>query len=275
MENRSNNQAEDFIIGSININGISNRNHLLLDRYNDQLNFKLLAIQESLSCDKDKLKLSNMKIITDTNISANRGALLYIHDSIPSTNLVDISKISKHIDSAWALIVIKDKRYIVGRIYVNDRYTHAMSDALRMLNTAEQMKSRLKAKGVILMGDFNARHTMWGDRLIDKHGKELAENLNYSLFSITTAQTPTFLCDGGSSFIDLIIASNNVIDELKPCTTDDTAELFSGAPRRGHVPLLTSLMGCQLVPNNEKNGKWILSAKQIIQKNCGILLKKL
>ena len=248
MENRFNNKGEDFTIGSININGISNRNHLLLDRYVDNSKFKLFAVQESLTCDKDKIKLSNMKIITDTNKSTNRGAVLYIHNSIPSTNLVDISRISKHIDSAWALIVIKDKRYIVGSIYVNDRYPQAMSDALCMLNSANEMKGRLKATGIILMGDFNARHTLWGDRLIDKHGKELVENLNYSQFSITTAQTPTFMCDGGSSFIDLIIASNNVIDQLKPCTTDNTTELFSGAPRRGHVPLLTSLMGSRLSP---------------------------
>ena len=280
MENRLNNRSEDFIIGSININGISNRNHLLLDRYVDKLKFKLFAVHESLSCDKDKIKLSNMKMITDTNRSVNRGAILYIHDSIQSTNLVDISKISKHIDSAWALIVIKDKRYIVGSIYVNDRYPHAISDALCMLNTAEQMKSGLKATGVIVMGDFNARHTLWGDRLIDKHGKELAENLNYSLFSITTAKTPTFLCDGGSSFIDLIIASSNVIDQLKPCTTDNTAELFSGAPGRGHVPLLTSLVGCMPTPNKvtEKLDiqsinweEWSNELENLIQENLQII----
>ena len=243
MDNNSSKNNEDVIIGSININGISNRNHLLLDNYVNKQKIKILAVQESLSYDTEKIKLTNMKSITDSNKSKNRGAVLYIHKTIQSTNLDDISKISKNIDSAWAMVVIASKRYIVGSIYVNDRYAHAMEDALRMLNAAEQMKIKLKAAGIILMGDFNARHTLWGDKLIDAHGKELAENLNYNTFSISTAPNPTFLCDGGGSCIDLVISSNNIVDRLKKCYTDDTVELFSGAPSRGHVPVITALIG--------------------------------
>ena len=250
MDTRINNQLqEEIIIGSINLNGISNRNHILLDNYVYKNKIKILAVQESLSCDLEKIKLSNMKTITDSNKATNRGALLYIHDTIPSTNLQNISKLSKKIDSAWALVVIDSKRYIVGSVYVNDNHPNSIEDTLLMINTAEEMKTTLKAVGVIAMGDYNARHTLWGDRVIDDHGRKLAEKINYSSFSILTSPTPTFLCAGGSSFIDLVVASNNIVGKLKDCCTDETVELWSGAPRRGHVPLLTALKGCAAKPN--------------------------
>ena len=222
---------------------MSSRSQLMLNKYVDAEKFGIVSVQESGSCDKEKLKLTNMKTITDTNKSRNRGSVLYIHNSILSTNLVDISKLSKHIDSAWAITVIDNKRYIVGSIYVKLNYKQAIKETLQMLNTAEEMKDKLKASGVLLMGDFNARHTVWGDRVINEYGQELVDNLDYNLFSITTAPKPTFLCENGGSFIDLVIMSNSIVDQLKACNTDETVELFSGAPTRGHVPLLTALNG--------------------------------
>ena len=252
MDTRTNNQFKDAIFCSININGISGRNHLLLDKYVYDENIKILAVQESLSCDKDKINLTNMKTITDTNKAANRGAVLYVHNTLPSSNLIEIARLSKNIDSAWALVVIDNKRYIIGSVYVIDRYRDSMKDTLLLINAAEQLKSKLKAAGIILMGDFNARHTLWGDRIIDKHGKELAERINYNAFSILTAQSPTYLCEGGCSFIDLIVVSNSIADSLKTCSTDNTVELFSGAPRRGHVPLLTALSTSKRLIDNIK-----------------------
>ena len=56
------------------------------------------------------------------------------------------------------------------------------------------------------------------------------------------ADTPTFLSsNGGSSCIDLVICSNNLVNNIKSIVTDNEVELFSGAPLRGHVPVITSL----------------------------------
>ena len=59
--------------------------------------------------------------------------------------------------------------------------------------------------------------------------------------SIITSKTPTFLCENGSSFIDLMIISKNLVSKVETCYTDSEVELFSGAPLRGHVPLIMKL----------------------------------
>ena len=122
---------------SINICGMSSRSQLMLDKYVDTEKFKILFVQESGTCDMEKLKLSNMKTVTDTNKSRNRGAVLYIHNSISSTSLLDIPKLSNSIDSAWAITVLGNKRYIVGSIYVKLSHRNAITETLQMLNSAE------------------------------------------------------------------------------------------------------------------------------------------
>lgn len=226
---------------SINICGLSSRSQILLDKYADSEKIDILAVQESGTGDKEKLKLINMKTVVDTNNSANRGAVLYVHNNISCTTLTEISKVSKNIDSAWGLTVIKNRRYIIGSIYVKLKYIHAITEVMKMLNIAEKLTKKVKAAGVILIGDFNARHTSWGDTTNNEYGKQLLETLDNTRFTICTSKSPTFLCENGSSFIDLMIISNGLTSKVQPCYTDEVVELFSGAPLRGHVPLLTAI----------------------------------
>lgn len=235
------NSKSDVKICSINICGLSNRSLVMLDKYADEERLDIIAVQESGTADKAKIQLTNMKTITDTNNSSNRGAVLYVHDKISCTNLPEISKLSKHIDSAWGLVVIKKKRYIVGSIYVKLNYREAVKETIVMLNKAKTLSLKFKAAGVIVAGDFNARHTLWGDSVNNEYGKQIVEELDNTIFTVHTAKTPTFLCENGSSHIDLVIASNNVTDIIQPCYTDEVSELYSGAPIRGHVPLITKL----------------------------------
>ena len=110
------NQRRKTKICSINIGGLSNKARFKLDKYVNDENFGIIAVQENGPHEQDKMKLTNMKLIQDTNASKNRGALLYIHDSIPHVSLSEISKQSTELDSAWALVIINKKRYIIGSI---------------------------------------------------------------------------------------------------------------------------------------------------------------
>ena len=113
---------------------------------------------------------------------------------------------------------------------------------MNMLNAAKVKQRELKASGIILTGDFNARHQSWGDTQSNYYGKKLAESLDNTEFIICTSKSPTFLCANGSSHIDLSIMSTNLADSVHNCRTDEEVELFSGAPARGHVPLITELL---------------------------------
>ena len=110
-----------------------------------------------------------------------------------------------------------------------------------MLKEAEKKKVELKASGIILLGDFNSRHHCWGDNIINYYGRCLAESIDNTIYSICTSKSPTFLCSNGRSYIDLAIMSNDLAESVISCNTDDEVELFSGAPIRGHVPLLITL----------------------------------
>ena len=242
MLRNSCNNSKNTKVCSINIGGLSSKARFQLDKYVNDENVGILAVQENGPHEIDKMQLTNMKIIQDTNKSKNRGALLYIHQSIPYVILSEISKKSTELDSVWALVVLNKKRIIIGSIYVKHHYTNAIKDALSLLNSAYTMRNKLKAQGVILTGDFNARHPAWGDSVTTDKGKQLFDQLDFTKFKILTSDSPTYLCVDGSSHIDLMIASNSISDIISPCYTDDIVELSSGAPFRGHVPLLTSIL---------------------------------
>ena len=228
---------------TININGFSAGSQFLMNKYNDTERFDMIAIQETEKYNLKDLDLDNMTVIWDTNKAKNHGAALYINNRHSITKLEAISKISNNIDSCWGLAVINNTRIIIGSIYVKRDYKPAIQETVNMLKEAKNKQKELKAAGIILTGDFNARHQSWGDRLNDYNGKQLVELLDYSEYSVCASKSPTFLAvDNANSLIDLFIISNNLADKVVSCKTDESIELNSGAPRRGHVPVILEII---------------------------------
>lgn len=228
-------------ICSINICGLSDRSKLVLDKYVDSKKYDAVAVQETGSCKIDKLSLSNMNIITDSNEAKNRGVALYVRNNHSIAKLEQIGIGFKNIDSAWGLAVVGGHRYIIGNVYAKLDYVHCIPEVIAMLENAQQLNSKLHAKGIILTGDLNARHQLWGDSTANDYGRRLTEQLDQTKYSIMTSETPTFLSTNGFSYIDLVIVSNNLVDKIINITTDNEVELFSGAPFRGHVPLIITI----------------------------------
>ena len=231
-------------ICTINICGLSNRSKMVLNKYSYDEELDAIAVQEVDTGTENlpNLELLNMSVITDTNKGKNKGAALYVNNKHSITKLDNISEISKNLDSCWGLVVMCKKRYIIGSIYVKLNHKPAVSEIMKMLDAAEKKKTEHKASGIILMGDFNARHCSWGDNINNYYGTQLAETLDSTKYSICTPKTPTFLCTNGKSHIDLNIISNSIAESVDSCVTDDHVELFSGSPTRGHVPVITELL---------------------------------
>ena len=225
---------------SINIAGMSSRSRFMLDKYADTNQFDAMAVQESGTTEHEKLAVTNMQTITDDNCAKNKGSVLYMKNLYSLTKLKELNQISKNIDTSWGITVIDNKRLIIGSIYLKLHYLDGIQEMITMLNKANDIKLKLKATGVILIGDLNARHTSWGDSMNNAYGNKLVELLDISKFSICSADSPTFLATNGSSSIDLMIVSNNLVEKVQSCTTDKEAELYSGAPFRGHVPVIAT-----------------------------------
>ena len=235
------NKRNEIKICTINICGLSEKSRFVLDKYVDDNKFNAVAVQETGNHNIDSISLSNMQVITDPNNASNKGSALYIKETHTITNLPELSTKYKNVDSCWGLVVINGTRYIMGNVYVKLNAITGISDVISMLNKAHQLNSKLKSKGVILIGDMNARHPSWGDSTMNAYGKKLFQDLDNTKFSIKTADEPSFLCTNGSSYIDLIIVSNNITSSINKIVTDPDIELFSGAPFRGHIPLIVSI----------------------------------
>ena len=226
---------------TINIDGMSDCSQILLDKYVDQEAFDVLFVQETRSVCKNKLKLTNMRVVTDTNEAKNRGAAIYARNHISITEIKEISSLSKNMDSAWALIVANNNRYIMGSIYVKLNYGNAITDVLKMLNEAEKISRKYKALGLILAGDFNSKHMSWGDKVHNKYGNELFEKLDNMKYNIHSAKCPTYRTEKGYSVIDLYISSTQLSDKIGLCHTDEEVDLKNGAPLKGHLPVLCNV----------------------------------
>jgi len=231
-------------ICSINICGFSERSQLVLDKYNDDQSFDILAVQETATGNTDPkhLHLTNMSVIRDPNNSSNKGCAIFFKDQHSLTNLPAISGLSKNIDTVWCLGVFGGKRIILGTVYLKLGYQKGTTELLSMLEKAKSLGNDLKASGIILCGDLNSRHTLFGDKLTDSYGKKLVEELDHCSYSILYPRSPSFIAvDGASSVIDVFIVSNNIEGKVSCPVTDIEVELFSGAPYRGHVPVITTV----------------------------------
>ena len=240
---------------SINIQGWSEKSRVTLDHYNHKDKFAAIFIQECMTDDLERIKITNMKVMCDNNKSKNRGAAICINKNFPTTKLKDINESSKNIDASWCLTIIQSKRYILGSVYIKQDYKNGIDDLLKMLDKAYSSIKKHKAVGLILTGDLNARHPSWGDHRSNEYGDKLFKNLDRNKFAIVTASTPTFLCKNkssiGSSYIDMNIMTTNLLDKVECCKTNVEVELFSGAPDRGHVPLLTTLTSAGSVTSTD------------------------
>ena len=265
MANNTNQQqnCNVFKLCTINIDGLSDKSKFSLNKYIHDEKFDTISILETGTSDTSKLELDNMTMICDTNNASNRGAALYARDKYSITKLESLSRVSNHIDSCWGLIIKNNRRYIMGSVYVKLNYNSAIKDVINMLNAAKAKQKELKAYGVILTGDFNARHMSWGDSQNNTYGKQLAELLDPSVYSICISKTPTFLCvNGGSSFIDFSIVTNEIADSVINCKTDEGVYLCSGAPKRGHVPVITEFQ-----TNSASNSEQIKTKLDISKMN--------
>ena len=88
----------------------------------------------------------------------------------------------------------------------------------------------------------------------------------------------------GSSCIDFVIASNNLIDKIDSIKTDDEIELLSGAPRMGHIRVIFNINKESATSSKTKSnhftvkldideiywGKWSLQIEQKIEDNLTI-----
>ena len=182
-----------------------------------------------------------MDYITDTNNSLIRGASFYVNSQKFSiSQLPQVSKVLRNLDTAWGLVCGKGFRYVVGSVHLKLDHKEAVNELIKILESAKKQASQLKAKEIIVLGDYNARNRLWGNQIDNQYGEELVDKLDFREYSIISSEDPPFLPSNGNSNIDFLICFNNLEPVFSNLVTDPVFELFSGAPNRGHVPISTT-----------------------------------
>ena len=81
------------------------------------------------------------------------------------------------------------------------------------------------------------------DETTNTYGEILTNNLTWGVFTIITTETSTFIAANGCSKIDFMVISSNLTGKITNISTDELANLATGAPTRGHIPVWATLLG--------------------------------
>ena len=203
---------------------MSDRSRITLDKYCHDKSIDILAIQESLTVDKTNLNVISMDYITDTNNSLNRGASL-CQLCLVSTNYHKYQKFQ----GSWTLPGVSFVGKVSGMLLDQSlklNHKEAVNELIKILESAKKQANQLKAKGIIVFGDYNARNRLWGNQIDNQYGEELADKLDFREYSIISSKDPTFLSSNGNSNIDFLICSNNLEPMFSNLLTDPVVELF-------------------------------------------------
>jgi hypothetical protein len=213
---------------------------MMLDKYVADNDILLLSVQET-GMNKQFKCLTNMRTYEDTNQQQNKGCAIFVNNKAMFTPLPEISMLSKSIDTVWGILKWQSKSYIIGNVYLKLDYQAGINDYLKMQNKAADLAAIHKCSGVLVMGDFNARHQIWNDISDNKYGKLLEQGIDWTKYCIRAPSERTFLAGNGGSLIDFFVASTSLDKYISKVRTDYGANLYSGAPLRGHVPVLMEL----------------------------------
>ena len=91
--------------------------------------------------------------------------------SLVSTNYHKYQKFQ----GPWALPGVacgKGFMYVVGSVYLKLNHKEAVNELIKILESAKKQASQLKAKGIIVFDDYNARNRMWGNQIDNQYGEE-------------------------------------------------------------------------------------------------------
>ena len=227
-------------ICQVNINGMSTNTIMALDNYVWNQKIDILCLSETKVKDLPHESFPNMISVSKPNKEnpLQRGVLLMANRNIPLTRYPELEPPTA--DMIVCIAKVGGIRYFLCSVYSPPNDKGKLQEVLNATNAIIDQMPILKVKGLMMFGDLNARHTTWGDHTHNSAGSVLSEFTRAKgLNVIYKHKGPTFLCENGSSHIDLFIGSEGLESSVRNQYTDDTVELFTGAPRRGHVPVIT------------------------------------
>ena len=128
----------------------------------------------------------------------------------------------------------------MSTVYVRPNGFEGLRSTIKVIQSCKTYVDRNCLNGAFFFGDLNARHTYWGDKSCNLLGEELVQIADH--VSILNDGEPTFLAPMATVLSISAFVMRPLFDRCKhSLSSDEFAELFTGAPQRGHVPVIMRL----------------------------------
>ena len=176
-----------FNILQWNANGIGNK-QTELSIFLEAHNVKVAAIQESkLTAKSRSPNIPNYTLVRhDRRQGPGGGLLFFIHNSVSFTrkSLSTTSKNDPHLEELTISIAMDNTELLITNVYIppasscNGRYSPPIDHLLTGTDS-------------LVLGDFNAHHSLWHSGTTDSRGNQLADSVSISSFAVLNTDSPT------------------------------------------------------------------------------------
>ena len=223
----------------INVDGLSSHSQIAIDRYISENRTDILALQEVGHTHPEEEIFSNM--LSSWHVGCH-GVGISVNPKLNPQPVIELS--NPEIDSVFCLCNINNKGVMFVSCYCRPEIssTKSLKQLLKNLDDAWLWCLSKQVRSMVVLGDFNARSTKWGDSICNARGKVLSAYVeDKSDICLHSAASNTFLTSGGGSIIDLTLSYGEVTSYLSTPWTEKCYSLFTGAPGRGHLPVFQTL----------------------------------
>ena len=224
----------------LNVDGLSSHCKTAMDNFITDNGVEILALQEV-----GKSTVPTDSFVGKTTFSAHcvRGVALSISKKFKPQLIQELE--SDEIDAIFSLCSINKMSVLVSSVYCRPEIssTKSLRDLIKQIDTAWKWCRANKVPNMVVFGDFNARSTSWGDALNNARGNLLSnyvEDHNHVL--LHSSDSNTYLHSNGGSIIDLSLVYGNGQCNLSDPWTEHCYTLFTGAPQKGHIPVLQNFI---------------------------------
>ena len=228
----------------LNIDGLSAHSKTALNKFCSDQHVSIMALQETKLIKSQVGNLDStpgMESFFLPKEESTHGVGLLVSQSLYPQRITALEE--PNLDIIWCSVKISTLDVLIASTYCPPRNnTEALLKTIKNIKAAYTYGFKNKIQNVLVFGDFNARNINWGDTTTNQRGRILFDFVNGSDFMLYTPADKTFICpQNGGSVIDLMLAQGKIKDIIQENWIEKTTELFTGAPIRGHYPVIYSI----------------------------------